>query len=256
MITVLMYHAIPPDAAPAAQADAHYSVQHDVFARHIELIRSMGARPASVRSLLDAGADDGVAVTFDDGHETNFTAAAMLRQAGGSADFFVNPSTVGSPGFLTWEQLREMASWGMSIQSHGMHHRFLDELTPAEVEAELAESKRAIEQHLGGTVTLYAPAGGRLAPGTQEMARRLGYARICSSRVGLWDPGARAAFELPRLAMLASTSQAQLARWLRQSPLEMGWQRSRYLLLRSAKRALGNGAYVRLRQLVVHPTDS
>lgn len=252
MNTVLMYHAIPDEARDQAGADPHYSVLRGQFAAQLKLIVDGDRRPASVRDILDAqaaGVDTRgwVGITFDDGHRSNHAAAAMLRDVGGSADFFVNPSTVGSGNFCGWAQLREMADWGMSIQSHGQNHRFLDDLSPDDVRMELARSKEMIEQELGRPVTLFAPPGGRQAPDMGTLAQRLGYQRICSSRVGLWGDGGDGPHEVPRLAMLMGTKLPQLRRWIEQSPLEMGWQRGRYTLLRNAKRMLGNGAYVKLR---------
>ncbi|MEY4750863.1 MAG: hypothetical protein RIQ60_3077 [Pseudomonadota bacterium] len=277
MITVLMYHAIPAQPGPQPGADAHYSVALDDFSRQLQHMQSLGLQPCSVDRLLSDlsrhGAAGRVGITFDDGHVSNHAAAARLRDVGGTADFFVNPSTVGSTGFLSWDQLREMASWGMSIQSHGMHHRFLDDLDAAGVQAELADSKAAIEQQLGRSVTLFAPPGGRVVPGLPTLARQLGYKRICSSRVALWNDAAElvprttgaearaddrpaagaGAGDVPRLAMLAGTADAQLLRWLRQDRLEMAWQSGRHSLLRSAKRMLGNQSYVLLRGRLLRP---
>jgi peptidoglycan/xylan/chitin deacetylase (PgdA/CDA1 family) len=280
MITVLMYHAIPARPGPQPGADAHYSVALDDFGRQLQRMLALGLQPSSVARLLadlpSHGAAGRVGITFDDGHMSNHEAAARLRDLGGTADFFINPSTVGSAGFLSWEQLREMVSWGMSIQSHGMNHHFLDDLDVAGVQAELADSKAAIEQQLGRRVTLFAPPGGRVVPGLAALARQLGYERICSSRVALWDdaaelaqaltgaPGAAAParamrtggevlIDIPRLAMLAGTGDAQLLRWLQQSRLEMAWQTGRHTLLRSAKKALGNQAYVLLRGRLLRP---
>jgi peptidoglycan/xylan/chitin deacetylase (PgdA/CDA1 family) len=264
MITVLMYHAIPAHPGPQPGADAHYSVALDDFVRQLEHMRGLGLQPSSVaRMLADLdhhGAAGRIGMTFDDGHVSNHEAAARLRDLGGTADFFINPSSVGSAGFLGWEQLREMADWGMSIQSHGMFHRFLDELNDADLQSELADSKAEIEARLGRPVTLFAPPGGRITPGLGALARGLGYQRICSSRVALWDDTAAApgdagqADDIPRLAMLAGTGDAQLLRWLQQSRLEMAWQTGRHALLRSAKRALGNQAYVLLRGRLLRPT--
>ena len=93
---------------------------------------------------------------------------------------------VGKPGFLDWPALREMAAMGMAIQSHGMNHRYLDQLSPAEVRAELADSKAAIEDAIGSPVTVYAPAGGRMPENFLSLAGSLGYHAVCSSRVGVW----------------------------------------------------------------------
>jgi peptidoglycan/xylan/chitin deacetylase (PgdA/CDA1 family) len=261
MITVLMYHAIPATPGPQVGADAHYSVSLETFSQQLDRMAQQGLGARSVQSLLamtplarkQARA---VGITFDDGHVTNLEAARLLHRHGASADFFINPSTVGTAGFLDWDQLGQMRAWGMSIQSHGMRHRFLDDLSPSEVEEELRESKAEIEIRLGSRVQVYAPAGGRTVPGLEALAHRLGYRAICNSRVGLWRGAAEhPVATVPRFAMLAGTGHDQLDRWLRQSPLEMAWQTSRYAVLRTAKRALGNGAYVKLRGRLVRPAS-
>ncbi len=253
--TVLMYHGVADERGSCPGADPHYCVSARQFAAHLKQVEAAGQRCVSVASLLNANplSDHAVAVTFDDGHASNLAAAELLAKADGSADFFVNPSTVGSPHFLNWSALREMASLGMSIQSHGFHHRYLDELTPQEVKAELVDSKRAIEDHLGSPVTVFAPPGGRLSPDLAQVAFESGYAAVCSSRVGLWRFGAEV-WDIPRLAVLRSTAEGQFARWILQDPLEIFGRRARYVILNSAKRLLGNRGYERLRHGLLRGT--
>ncbi|MDO5102171.1 MAG: polysaccharide deacetylase family protein [Lautropia sp.] len=260
-ITVLMYHAIDHDGAIGA--DAHYSVEPARFARQLQLIKQHGGYASSVLAQLDAqsphhdrgpntlGARRPVCLTFDDGHVSNGHAAEQIARHGGQADFFINPSMVGKPGFLSWAELREMADMGMSIQSHGMNHRYLDQLSAAEVRAELDDSRAAIEDAIGLPVTIYAPAGGRMPAGFMSMARQSGYQAVCSSRVGLWQPAQAAvaghALELPRLAMLQGTHDGQFLAWITQKPSEMLKQQLRYRLLRLSKQLLGNQGHERLR---------
>ena len=144
-VTVLMYHAIVDGEMEGA--DSHYSVPPATFARQLQLIRSHGRRICSVHQLLYEGLPASgepwpVCLTFDDGHLTNAAAAEAIAREEGRAEFFVNPSMVGKPGFLDWPALREMAAMGMAIQSHGMNHRYLDQLSPAEVRAELATPRQ------------------------------------------------------------------------------------------------------------------
>ena len=154
-VTVLMYHAIVDGEMEGA--DSHYSVPPATFARQLQLICAHGRRICSVHQLLYEGLPASgepwpVCLTFDDGHLTNAAAAEAIAREEGRAEFFVNPSMVGKPGFLDWPALREMAAMGMAIQSHGMNHRYLDQLSPAEVRAELANSKAAIEDAIGSLV--------------------------------------------------------------------------------------------------------
>lgn len=248
-VTVLMYHAVADVQGQSPGADPHYAVSDGAFRAGLRLIHAAGKRCASMADLLAGRAPPATSVglTFDDGHASNLAAARLIADVGGSADFFVNPSTTGTPHCLSWPELREMAALGMSIQSHGFHHRYLDELNEAEVRAELVDSKRAIEDKLGSAVTLFAPPGGRVARNLGQLARDAGYTAVCSSRVGLWRAGADL-WDIPRLAVLCSTPEAQLDRWVRQHVLEIFSRRARYSLLTGAKRLLGNRGYERLRQ--------
>ena len=258
-MTVLMYHGI--DDAGAPSADAYYTVSQPSFAGHLRAIRAAGKQGLSVLNLLnDLAPKPAVAITFDDGLVSNFDAAGMLAAVGMSADFFVNPSTIEQRGFLNWSQLREMSQLGMSIQSHAMTHRYLNDLSASELEEELRVSKDKIEQNLGAAVTLLAPPGGRMPTGLHHLAYQFGYAAICSSRAGYWKQqqvddniglNGEEAMEIPRLAVLAGTSAAQFGRWINSSQRELLILQSRGLILNAAKRAIGNQRYERLRQTLI-----
>lgn len=248
-VTVLMYHAVGDERGACVGADAHYAVSSRQFAAHLALIQERGKRVSSVAELLDNPGDRSrsVAFTFDDGHASNGMAAALIAGRGGSADFFINPAHVGTPNYLSWTELRAMADVGMSIQSHGFDHVYLDDLTPAQVNAQLVDSKRAIEDKLGRPVTVFAPPGGRVPPDMRRVAKQAGYEAVCSSRVGLWKAG-EGAYDIARIAVMLSTPEAQFARWVDQEWREIANRRLRYAVLASAKRLLGNRGYDRLRQ--------
>lgn len=247
-ITVLMYHAVCDTRGECMGADVHYTVTSRQFDSHLALAVQAGLRLRSLAHLLAIPADRprSVAFTFDDGHVSNGPAAERIARVGGSADFFVNPARVGKPHNLGWGDLRSMADAGMSIQSHGQDHRYLDDLSPVEVVAQLVDSKKAIEDNLGRPVTLFALPGGRMPPNLRAIAAQAGYIAVCSSRVGLWRPR-DGTWHVPRLAVLRSTSDEQLARWLSHDWWGIANSRARYLALKSAKRLLGNGRYERLR---------
>lgn len=245
-LTVLMYHAIGDPGIRTGDEDPHYTVSRNAFRGHLARIRSSGFTASSVDRIMDGDTDRKVALTFDDGHESNGAAALEILEHGGSADLFVNPTTVGQAGFLDWQSLADLTRAGISVQSHGHSHRYFDELDDTEVERELAISKAAIEDHTGHAVTLFAPPGGRLNPRVAGIARKLGYRAICSSRAGLWRPDGDP-WRIPRLAVLAGTPEAQFNRWIEQDSLEFTRMAARDRILTLAKRALGNAGYERLR---------
>jgi len=238
----LMYHAIGPYTGPGA--DPHYTVDADRFVAQIETCLRLGGAAVSGRDWL-AGRE-GVIVTFDDGHETNYRVAfPALARLGATADFFVNPAQVGTPGFATWAELREMAAGGMSIQSHGLDHRhYLTELPPAQLRADLARAREEIQTHVGQPVTLLAPAGGRCPPDLEQVAREVGYTHVFNSRPG--PIRSRTAGSVCRFAITAQLDQRSLEAWITGGRARRIAE-LRYSLLHVAKRVLGDRVYERVR---------
>ncbi|GEM49959.1 polysaccharide deacetylase family protein [Deinococcus cellulosilyticus] len=98
-----------------------------------------------------------VIVTIDDGYEDVYTQAfPALKELGIPATFFVITEKVGTEGFVTWEQLKEMQAAGWEIQSHTASHARLIDLPPAEIRAELQKSKDTLEANLGTPVPCVA----------------------------------------------------------------------------------------------------
>ncbi|MBZ5601278.1 MAG: polysaccharide deacetylase family protein [Acidobacteriia bacterium] len=50
--------------------------------------------------------------------------------------------------YLSWSDLKEMRSWGMTIGGHTHTHRALSRLSPAEMKRELATCRRLLDQNL------------------------------------------------------------------------------------------------------------
>jgi peptidoglycan/xylan/chitin deacetylase (PgdA/CDA1 family) len=242
----LMYHAIGDGAS--ADADPHYTVDRDGFERQLGLCARAGGAIVSARDWL-AGRP-GVIVTFDDGDRTAYRVAfPRLAAARASADFFVNPAQVGTAGYATWAELREMADGGMSIQSHGLDHRvFLTELAPERLRDDLRRARLEIEERVGRPVTLLAPAGGREPPRLPDVAREVGYTHVLNSKPGPVREGGGPT--LGRLAVTSRLDDATLESWLRGGPAL--WQaQARYAVLDLAKRALGDDGYRAARRILL-----
>jgi peptidoglycan/xylan/chitin deacetylase (PgdA/CDA1 family) len=247
-----MYHAVPAGLRWLEAADPRYAVTRTAFERQVLPAVERGLRLSSVATLLERGTDDScVTVTFDDGHARNPWAAERLAASGGTADFFVGSSTIGSRHLLSWAELRHMSDSGMSVQSHGHSHRYFDDLDDADVLDELARSKNLIADEIGRSVSLFALPGGRMSPALLEVAGGLGYAAVRSSRVGIWR-GNRTLGEILRAAVLATTPDRQRIQRIEQDPGEFARAHLRQALLRGARCVLGNRWYERLRGPVIN----
>jgi peptidoglycan/xylan/chitin deacetylase (PgdA/CDA1 family) len=187
-----MYHEIP--ARPGDEGDGYFAVRADRFTEQMTLLRDSGRRAASLESLIENPDPNAVALTFDDGHLSNYTTAfPVLTRLGFTATFFVTTSWVGQANRASWEQLREMAAAGMSIQSHTDTHPFLSQMDEAGVRQELAGSRDKIEQALGRPATALALPGGDAPPrALRGLIGTIGYRLVATSE---WGPNPA---ELPR----------------------------------------------------------
>jgi len=84
---------------------------------------------------------------------------------------------------MTWDQVRALSRAGMDIESHSRHHRVLQTLDDAELDAELAGSRADLEAELHRPVRAFAyPVGRRLGPGTERIREKVAAAGY---RIGL-----------------------------------------------------------------------
>jgi peptidoglycan/xylan/chitin deacetylase (PgdA/CDA1 family) len=106
----------------------------------------------------------------------------------------------GCCGPMTWDQARELHQAGMEIGSHTMSHARLAKLPPDRVRAELAESKAAIEEHLGDAIGLLAYPAGSHSPEVAAAASEAGYRAAFTTEAGSVAAGAEP-FALPRVGV-------------------------------------------------------
>jgi peptidoglycan/xylan/chitin deacetylase (PgdA/CDA1 family) len=93
---------------------------------------------------------------------------------------------------LSWDQVQAMQRAGISFGSHTVSHPAVSQLTRAEMETELAGSKRFLEGKLGRAVQDFAFPFGHLADcGTQAAAAlaRFGYRSAVTTVPGVNSPG-------------------------------------------------------------------
>jgi peptidoglycan/xylan/chitin deacetylase (PgdA/CDA1 family) len=101
-----------------------------------------------------------------------------------SASFFVVSKRIGSPGFLTAEQTRELARAGMEIGSHGTRHRRWAELNASDLHEELSASRDELETVLGREVREAACPFGSYNRRVLRGLRSAGYSRVYTSDQG------------------------------------------------------------------------
>jgi hypothetical protein len=63
-----------------------------------------------------------ICLTFDDGLLDQLKWARILKNNGIKGTFYINPFSIGNPGFLNLAQLKEMQSWSHTIANHFWIH--------------------------------------------------------------------------------------------------------------------------------------
>ncbi|MGV8943541.1 polysaccharide deacetylase family protein [Thermomonas sp.] len=246
-----MYHAVTCDGSHAY--DKRYTLSQAEFIAQLQYIRDQAGGACCARDWLQNRRYENVLLTFDDGLASDYGIVfPLLLEHGMTADFFVNPATVGHRGHVSWQELREMASAGMSVQSHGYDHVYLTTLDPFALRSTLHAARIEIEDRVGAPVTLLAPPGGRMPPALVDVARSVGYADVLCSK-----PGSLSSHEnrgaLPRLAITAGLSPRIFAGWVSLQHAAIITALAYYQAKQLARLAIGEARYERVRARALPP---
>jgi len=194
-LRVLMYHKVN-DLWPNPT-----TVPTSVFDAQMSLLRELGYTPVPLDAVVEYYLREAplppkaVLLTFDDGYRDNLeNAVPILRRHGYPAVLFVpigflddarplpHEESLRLLGIrnetVDWDQLAELEAGGVRIESHGIGHRPLSELDPAEATREIALSKLRLEERLGREVEAFAFVKGSLAdyrPEHASLVQQAGY---------------------------------------------------------------------------------
>lgn len=198
-VPILNYHSVGQPADPS-------SVSRAAFAQQLDWVASQGFTTATLHDLA-AGTlpKHAVILTFDDGKDDALRVVMpMLRQRHMRGTFFIITGLVGTPGYLDWDGVRALAAAGMEIGSHSVDHPRLPDLPKDRLRAELLDSKRELEKHLGGPVEALAYPFNASRGRVVRAAKEAGY-RVAVSGV---DHGGGRLLELYRFPVDANTQLA------------------------------------------------
>ena len=173
MNRILIYHSIGAHSQAEVGAGL-YCVSADNFRKQMEYISKV------IKSKERR--EENIIVTFDDGLVDNYTSAyPILKELGIQAYFFILVSKIGTEGYMRWEQIKELHDNGMTVGSHGMTHRILTELNDRDLDYELKESKKILEQRLGLTIDYLSIPRGFYHQKVIQKAKEVGYKAIFTS---------------------------------------------------------------------------
>jgi peptidoglycan/xylan/chitin deacetylase (PgdA/CDA1 family) len=203
-VLVLMYHQVD---VPRTAQEQRFCTPPGDFATQMQWLVKAGYRGVSLDQVLDhvagrrALVGRSVHVTFDDGFVGVLEHAMPTLQALGlPATLFAVPGRAGATndwmharGFprralLSAPHLRLLAEEGMAIGSHTRSHARLTELDAGDAQAEIADSRRELEDLLGREVAHFAYPYGLFSQPVRDMVVQAGYRSACSTRAGFNRP--------------------------------------------------------------------
>jgi peptidoglycan/xylan/chitin deacetylase (PgdA/CDA1 family) len=195
---VLVHHGV--GEVTDADDPERLVVSPDHLESQIRLLQRAGYRFATAEELIARGPVRRTAVlTFDDGWRDGLgIVAPLLERLGVRASFYVCPglwgtqhaSVTGPAGALmTPGEAGELAARGMEVASHTLSHPDLRGLDDAALDAELRDSRAAVEDVTGRACRTFAYPFGLFDARVRERVRVAGYelALAWGPRRG-WDP--------------------------------------------------------------------
>jgi peptidoglycan/xylan/chitin deacetylase (PgdA/CDA1 family) len=190
-VPVLMYHYVDAEPPPVGPYADGLTVRTPDFTEEMDYLVEHGYHTVTLADAYLAMAgleqlpDKPVALTFDDGGLDNYEVAfPILEERGLIATFFVITKTVGAMGQMDWDQLREMAAAGMSIQSHSVSHPGLTGVSDARLESELVDSRSAIIEAVDEPGYVLCYPSGAYDDRVVGAAKAAGYVMAVATDVG------------------------------------------------------------------------
>jgi len=160
--TVILYHRVNDRFIDPI------SIGYEQFNNQIELLKryyDVFDMPTFLASQGTPRRRPSVVITFDDGYEDNYRAAALLRRKGLPATFFLCTAIVGTDNAfphdvqrlgrripaLSWAQVKRMRKWGFHFGNHTRSHANLAKATLEEAQTEIEEAREDLLREVGQT---------------------------------------------------------------------------------------------------------
>lgn len=251
----LMYH----DVVPAGREDssgfpgrdaALYKVTPESFAAHLAAIKR------SVHDVRVQAAPPALAITFDDGGASAMLAAELLERHRLTGFFFITANYVGSPGFVSASNLRDLRARGHAVGSHSCSHPLrMGHCSGAQLAEEWSRSRSILEDLLGASVNDASVPGGDFTPAVAEAAGRAGLTRLFTSEPTCTERTAFGVtlygrFTIQRWTSTATVGALAAGAWFPRARQSVAWN------AKKLTKRIGGDRYLRLRRLLLgHGTE-
>lgn len=215
---ILMYHYIRNVTDPNDTLGANLSVSPSIFDKQMKFLTDNNYQSVSLSELRDGFAGKKVidknkkpiVLTFDDGYDDAYTQAfPILKKYNMIGVFYIISGQIGQSERMTASQIVELDKAGMSIGSHTKNHLDLASLNGANLNNQLDDSKKRLEQLLNHPVYDFCYPAGKFDDGVALKVEDAGYLTAVTTNNGIAN-NENNLFELPRVRMQNNTNLAQI----------------------------------------------
>ncbi|MFC1646261.1 polysaccharide deacetylase family protein [Candidatus Omnitrophota bacterium] len=216
-LIIFNYHAVLGNGRKSRD---FYQISSQQFYQQMDHIKDSGFKVVNLKQINNftngkRNSNSQVALTFDDGDVSSYEIVEpILRQNAWKAYFFITAGRIGKNGTMNWEQIKSLRDKKHIIGSHGMTHRILTQLTDREVELELKDSKKILEDNLGIPVRCLSIPRGFHNEKIIQKAKDLGYEAIFTSELGVNTDTSLNLLRLNRISIKRSLSFERFVRIL------------------------------------------
>jgi len=177
-IPILMYHSISNEVEKVRHPYFKTSTSPRVFAEHMKFLQEnhyvvislaeavdiITRKPQPVTRNHSLNTRNPVVLTFDDGFaDFNTEAFPILQEYGFCATVFLPTGFISEKRgtfkgikCLSWEEVQNLAASGVQFGSHTITHRKMRELSWDQIDREIKESKKSIEDRIGTSAASFS----------------------------------------------------------------------------------------------------
>lgn len=188
-VNVIIYHHIQDEEVAEKNGQKNLSVSPEYFRKHLEYLINSGYKFISPIELVDFF-DNGISlggklsmITLDDAYEDNYTNAwPILKELGIKAVIFTPTGLVENPGYLSWNQMKEM-SGEVYFANHTWSHQ-ASKATEAVLEREISIAETQLQEHGQDEERIFAYPYGNPSKTVEQILTTTGFKLAFTTRTG------------------------------------------------------------------------
>jgi poly-beta-1,6-N-acetyl-D-glucosamine N-deacetylase len=196
-IITLMYHRFEENKYPST------NIKKEIFIKHIETIKSLDINFIDFKKfeeIIKTKIDKNyVLLTVDDGFESFYLNAwPILKERKIPFILFVNTREVGKNGYMTWDQIKEIAKSDLvTIGNHSHTHEYLVDLKDHEIKDDIEKAIKIFKKEIGFSPKIFSYPFGEYSNNFKKIVSELGFEFAFGQHSGVIDPS-KNFLELPR----------------------------------------------------------